>query len=507
MLSGEWKLNNKNTVPAALQDLLVREAAFSLSRKRIGEAVEVARASRDALAVARPLLSFVRQDAKKDHREKLKEAEESITILEAGAKKLDVTIPVLHQCVERSVENYLRELDPEYVNGLSASRFSADWQRILERYEQEVGLYAAALEQLPALLETMVPNEICGAHFDGRQVIQDMAARAKSTLREISFINKVAEAQRLRAGSGNTSLERQPERNWGALADSLLAVQPLVAARTVKQLIAESRDVLDNVHAAIKNQARLATYAGGYGVASYHESVWNSLRESAHARLDPDQLEQILGDTERRIETGELAEFLPEPTPLPAAALAAMAAAPVAGGGLRVGFAGRKVDGASVPAPPPVAPAPVPPVSGRPLSLKIPGRGTPAITPQPGIPLSPMTPLPAVPTPSSPADGLAPVPAAAPAAHAATLAELRAERERLDALRTETNASLSERERFLSQSEARLMQTSQAQLEREVELEQKEEQLRELERRLRELQPGLIPAVAEPAKKFDEFNE
>lgn len=507
MLSGEWKLNNKNTVPAALQDLLVREAAFSLSRKRIGEAVEVARANRDAVAVARPLLSFVRQDAKKDHREKLKEAEESVAILEAGAKKLDVTIPVLHQCVERSVENYLRELDPEYVNGLSASRFSADWQRILERYEQEAGLYAAALEQLPALLETMVPNEICGAHFDGRQVIQDVAARAKATLREISFINKVAEAQRLRAGSGNTSLERQPERNWGALADSLLAVQPLVAARTVKQLIAESRDVLENVRAAIKNQARLATYAGGYGVASYHESVWNSLRESALARLDPEQLEQILGDTERRIETGELAEFLPEPTPLPAAALAAMAAAPAAGGGLRVGFAGRKVDGAPVPAPPPVAPAPVAPASGRPLSLKIPGRSVAANAPQPGVPLSPMTPLPAKATSSSPVDGLAPVPAEGAASHAATLAELRAERERLDALRKETQESLSEREKFLSQSEARLMQTSQAQLEREVELEQREEQLRELERRLRELQPGLLPAVAEPAKKFDEFNE
>ncbi len=511
MLSGEWKLNNKNTVPAALQDLLVREAAFSLSRKRIGEAVEVARASRDAVAAARPLLSFVRQDAKKDHREKLKEAEESIAILEAGAKKLDVTIPVLHQCVERSIENYLRELDPEYVNGLSASRFSADWQRILERYEQAVELYGAALEQLPALLETMVPNEICGAHFDGRQVIQDMAARAKAILREIGFINKVAEAQRLRAGSGNTSLERQPERNWGSLADSLLAVQPLAAARTVKQLIAESREVLENVHAAIRNQARLATYAGGYGVASYHESVWNSLRESASARLDPDQLEPILGDTERRIETGELAEFLPEPTPLPAAALAAMAAAPVAAGGLRVGFAGRKTDAAPVPAPPPVVPAPAAAASGRTLSLKIPGRNAPANAPRPGIPLSPMTPLPAMAAPSSPAAGLAPVPAPVPASasasHGTTLAELRAERERLDALRHETDASLREREKFLSQSEARLMQTSQAQLEREVELEQKEEQLRELERRLRELQPGLLPSAAEPAKKFDEFNE
>jgi len=502
MLSGEWKLSNKNTVPAALQDLLVREAAFTLSRRRIAEAVDVARSSRDTMAAARPMLSFVRQDARKEHREKLKECEENIAILEAGAKKLDATIPVLHQCVERSLENYLREMDPEYVNGLSASRFSVDWQRILERFEQAVELYSSALEQLPALLEAMVPNEICGAHFDGRQMIQDTSKRAKAILREIGFINKVAEAQRLRAGSGNTTLERQPERNWGALADSFLAVKPLEAARTVKQLIAESGDVVATVHAAIKNQARLATYAGGYGVASYHENVWNSLRESALVQLEPDRLEEILGDTERRIETGELAEYAPEPMPLPAAALAAMASAPAPGGGLRVGFAGRKPEQNPASAAPPSTPTPA-----RTLSLKIPGRSLPPPAQQPGHPISPMTPLPVMATPASPTAGLAPVPAAASAPDAATLAELRAERERLDALLSETNATLAEREKFLSQSEARLMQTSQAQLEREVELEQREEQLRELERRLRELQPGSLPPVAEPARKFDEFNE
>ncbi len=519
-MSGELKLSAKNTVPAALQDLLVREAAFALSRKRIGEAVEVARANRDTVSAARPLLSFVRQDAKKEHREKLKEAEENVAILEAGAKKLDATIPVLHQCVERSVENYLRELDPEYVNGLSASRFSVDWQRILERFEQAVELYSTALEQLPTLLATLVPNEICGAHFDGRQLIQDTAKRAKAVLGEIAFINKVAEAQRLRAGGGGgATLERQPERQWHALADSLLSVQPLVAARTVKQLFAESKDVVETVHDAIRNQARQATYAGGYGVTSYHESIWTSLREAALAKLKPDQLEHILEDTERRIEMGELAEFVPAPTELPAAALAAMAAAPVAGGGLRVAPTGKKAMTISMPVHSgTVAMQGV--ATGKSLSLKVPGRSPkPAVTPAPGSPLVPMTPLPSVTaatgTPLSESGPLlesvtlvaVPKTAEAPAATAADLAELRAERERLDALLNETKASLNEREQFLSESEARLMQTSQAQLEREVELEQREEQLRELERRLRELQPGALPPVPEPAKKFDEFNE
>ncbi len=513
-MSGELKLSSKNTVPAALQDLLVREAAFALSRTRIGEAVEVARANRDAVLAARPLLSFVRQDAKKEHREKIRESEENVTILEAAVKKLDGTIPVLHQCVERSIENYLRELDPEYINGLSASRFSVDWQRILDRFEQTVELYSTALEQLPMLLATLVPNEVCGAHFDGRQLIQDTGRRARAVLGEISFINRIAEAQRLRAGgNGSATLERQPERQWDSLAESLLSVPPLDAARTVKQLFAESKEVVETVHDAIRNQVRHATYAGGYGVTSYHESIWSTLREAALTKLKPDHLEKILEDTERRIEVGDLVEFVPDPTELPASALAAMAAAPATGGALRVDASGRK----SVALPKPVpaaAPTAQAPATGKTLSLKVPGRVTPAQAPVPGSPLMPMTPLPAVTADLSLAQSeplVMPATAAATAAahlpRTADLAELRAERERLDTLLKETKVSLNEREQFLSESEARLMQTSQAQLEREVELEQREEQLRELERRLRELQPGLLPPVPEPAKKFDEFNE
>jgi hypothetical protein len=78
----------------------------------------------------------------------------------------------------------------------------------------------------------------------------------------------------------------------------------------------------------------------------------------------------------------------------------------------------------------------------------------------------------------------------------AAMAELQAERERLELLLRETRASLSEREAFLSQSEAKLMETTQAQIEREVELEQREEELRELERRYREFQLGGLGAGA-----------
>jgi len=506
MPPGEQKSSSKNSIPPALQDLLVREAAFALSRNRIGDAVTVARQARDVVAAARPLLSFVRQDAKKDHREKLREAEENVSILEAGAKKLDATIPVLHVCVERSVENYLREMDPEYVVGLSASRFSIDWQRILERYEQAVELYIGALEQLPGILQRLVPHEICGAHFDGRQLIEDTAKRAEAVLSEIAFINKIAEAQRLRGGNSGTTLERQPGRNWSALAKSLLAVTPLAAARTVKTLFAESKDLVEQVHAAIKNEGRQATYAGGYGVTSYHDSVWVSLREAALTKLSADRLEQILDDTEKRLETGTLAEYVPEPSQFPASAVTPTVQ-PAANNALRVTNA-RSYPATAIH---PFGDAPTPALT-KSLLLKVPVRPSPVVITTPNNPNT--IPVAARPTVSLPTARPQPLPTTALAAAAkpepddAALAELRAERERLDKLLVESKASMNEREQVPTESEARLMQTSQAQLEREMELEQREEQLRDLEKRLRQLQPGLLPPVEEVTKKArDEFNE
>jgi len=502
MSSGELKLSSKQTVPPALQNLLVREAAFTVSRKRIGEAVTVAQQARDTLSAARPLLSFVRQDAKKEHRAKLREAEENVEVLEAGARKLDATIPVLTLCVERSVENYLREMDPEYVIGLSASRFSTDWKRILDRYEQAAELYMAALEQLPSILERLVPNEVCGAHFDGRQLIEDTAKRATAVLREIHFINKISEAQRLRVGSTGVSLEKQPARNWPEVARSLLAVQPLAAARTVKALFAESKEVVEQVRAAIRNEGRLATYAGGYGVTSYHESVWTTLRELFTAKLNSDQLEQILEDTEKRIETGTLEEFAPEPVEFPASAISSVAVS-----GLRVAST-YTPSGAATSTPVSSTPAATPAVNGKGYSLKLPGRPAVVIS-RPNQTLSQPQLSPQPPTPlATPSQTAAQTSLSKDALEAKILAELKAEKERMNAMMSEAQASLSEREQFLSQSEAKLMETTQAQLEREVELEQREEELRELERRLRELQPNLLPPTPEKKKKeFDEFNE
>ncbi len=96
-----------------------------------------------------------------------------------------------------------------------------------------------------------------------------------------------------------------------------------------------------------------------------------------------------------------------------------------------------------------------------------------------------------------------------------TVADLAAERIRLEEILQEERKGLEQREQFLSKSEERLLQKTQEQIEREMELEQREEQLRDLEKRLREkLGPGALPfpaaalATASSAvQPFDEFKE
>jgi hypothetical protein len=581
----EPKLFPKVFLPPPLQDLLMREAVFSLSRKQIADALLSAQQDLATIVAAKPRLSFVRQDAKKDHQQKVLEAEENVTLLESALRKLDGSIPALNLCVDRSLENYLREMDPEYVTGLSAARFSEDWQRFLVRFEQAADRYMSVLGKLPTQLEQLVPGDACGTHFDGRQLIEETVARATSIQDEIAFLNKIADAQRLRGRGQAPTVHRQPERNWRKMAQSLLTLRPIDAFKVVKTLTVEAKDVLDRVYASIKEEGRLATYSGGYGVSSYHGRVWIGLRESALSKIVPDQFEQIVAETEIMVETDRLVEWMPEriestdpvtdgqaaaarmnavaahvivPATLPETALQpALQADPYAGEPgvpppirLAMGTPGTRIPyrpsaaNAAAASNPPAAPAAVvttpaqafpnqletapaesPSADAKPLSLKRAGR-SPIVLPPSREGTHPTAPATAA-AAAAAAAGALPIPAsAAPmsAEEAATLSDVKAERERLEMLLNETKASLNEREEFLSQSEARLMQTSQAQLEREVELEQREEQLRDMERRLREMQVGGSPATANPApaaapaaapapppapekRTFDEFNE
>jgi hypothetical protein len=489
-------------LPPTLQDLLLREAVFQLSRRRLEEALAVVREELAEIQVERPRLGFVRKEARRAHQSRIEEAEEGVTLLQTALEKLGETMPQLIACVGRSVENYLREMDPEYVTGLAAARFVDDWDAILARYSSAVERYLGSLNRLPALLEAFPQGESCGSHPEGRRVVEETMQAAALIQEEIAFLNRIADAQSLRRGKPPT-LQRQAERNWRRLAFGILDLPPLEALKIVRALSSEAEEQLPRVFSAIKAECRLANFSGNYGVSSYREKMWQGFRTAAAEKIQPDRFEQIVSETEIMLETGRLHEWkadrveiqaspevvaaelapllAPRPASKPAAAATASAAAATATAAETATAAQRSANGRIV---------------YRPSSGASASAATAAI--------------------AAAAVNLDPAAAGLSVKDLAAMAELQGERERLELLLRETRASLSEREAFLSQSEAKLMETTQAQIEREVELEQREEELRELERRYREFQIGGLAAgaasmgeaEASPAKvPMDEFKD
>jgi len=463
-------------LPPTLQDLLLREAVFQVSRRRLEEALAVARDELTGIQAERPRLGFVRQEARRAHQLRIEEAEEGVTLLQNALEKLGETMPQLIACVGRSVENYLREMDPEYVTGLSAARFVDDWDALLARYSSAVERYLGSLNRLPALLEAFPQGESCGSHPEGRRVVEETMQAAALIQEEIAFLNRIADAQSLRRGKPPT-LQRQPERNWRRLAFGILDLPPLEALKIVRGLSSEAEGQLPRVFSAIKAECRLANFSGNYGVSSYREKMWQGFRTAAAEKIQPDRFEQIVSETEIMLETGRLHEWKADRVEIQASPeVVAAELAPLL---------------AATPAPKPAAAATATTVAAAAASAKRSANGRIVYRPSGGASATAVA-------ATAAAAAVNPDPAAAGLSvkDLAAMAELQAERERLELLLRETRASLSEREAFLSQSEAKLMETTQAQIEREVELEQREEELRELERRYREFQLGGLGAGA-----------
>jgi hypothetical protein len=101
--------------------------------------------------------------------------------------------------------------------------------------------------------------------------------------------------------------------------------------------------------------------------------------------------------------------------------------------------------------------------------------------------------------------------AAVSAEEKAALEALKAEVDRQEVSLKEQKAALAERERFVNETETKLFDKMMQQQEQETEIEQKLEEIGSREKRLREREAAADPQAAaktaEPAKKFDEFNE
>ncbi|HRP03793.1 MAG TPA: hypothetical protein PLV87_02665, partial [Opitutaceae bacterium] len=223
-----------------------------MSRKRISDALQVAGEQKTSAKAGRPLLAFIFRDSKKEMERR--EMVENVSVMEEGIRNIDAALPKLQAYIDRSIENYLREFDQEYANGLAGSRFLDDWNRLLSRFDETTTEFVSRLNGLKSLFESLPQSEPCSSDREARKNIDAVVACARAFQDEVGFINKIADAQRIRAGSEAITLYRQPDRNWKGTANSLLFTMPGPAIATVILLLNESTDTAGKVRSAIQGE-------------------------------------------------------------------------------------------------------------------------------------------------------------------------------------------------------------------------------------------------------------
>lgn len=490
MLSTTGKLTLSQELPAYLQELLMREAALALARKGIAEAAEEAQRKKEALAGLNALRSFVPGESRRRHVADRKQAEEQAARLDAGLRKLDTTEMVLLTCVERSLENFLRLHDPEYVAGLAAYRFPHDWQRLVERFEQAKDALVGILSALVNVMENARPKENMSAFApDCRLLVEEAAIAGRKLDAEIGFINAVADEQRRQYGPDTITLPRQPETGWAQTVGALLEVPAEECLRATRNLVRECHDVLDGIGTAIHAESKLVNGVKVLEVPSYHAGVWKALREASRLSIEAKDLQRVVSETEQMLDLGTLDPWSPPaPEKKPVQPVAAVAPVP---GGAEPLFAGTSpaVARRSDVAPSSSSSAQAPTRKEHKLSLR--GRNSRRPEMDGVSPETRDTPVPAV---------------GSVALKSSEIAALEEQRALLERRLEEMRVELQTRETYVMESEERLLQKTQQQVEREAELEQREDQLRTLLQRLDALD-DTRPSGQSSSTKLDEFKD
>lgn len=525
-----------------LQDLLRREAAFVLNRRRLVEALGDAQDLLEARKRSRPLFALVNGVKAERHREEVRAAEQDIVLLRSALAKVDEVHCRIAICIDRCLEYKLRDEDDGYVNWLVEKQTRPEWERLLVQLDQTASRFEQRLTAFRMLIPDLVQAETCGHDAHARNVIIEVAALARALEDEIAFINRISEAQRARLGQAGVTLFRQPDLKWSDKVIAFIDVLPGVAGRTADALAEQAERTLQTARAALDGACQLATRENDEQTPARHASHWIALHQSALARVEAENHEAIVAETEARYDVGKLVEWrfvqkrfepvvlaqrvVPKPgavpVPAPSAPVPASTARDV--GSIAATDTPLAAKAASPSTPVPVAAAVAsaahaPATTGEP-TLKLRRAGsTPAPTPTP-VPAA--TAMAQSPQASASKSAAEPAAKGAPSvkidaiqqatAEAAALEKLRAERLELERQLEEARKALMQREEFVAQSEARLLEKSQAQIEREIELEQREEELRNLQKKLKELASvgmmgELLPTSAgRESGPYDEFN-
>lgn len=286
-------------LPVRLGDLLRREVCLDLSRAHIETALrEVEREAEELQKTRPPFLFLQTKNLRSEFQARESGASESLAALRRGLENISRAQPQVRAWVEDDLETFLRDSQPSYINGLAAHSFADDWQRCILRFDQRVAGFRVALGALQSALGTVPTGTVLSSHANAFAALMDARQWGALLDYEYLFFNRIADQQRIGGDLGSSTLKRTPEHRFSTQVGRWAHLGGELVRRAILELRAQMELACMDARALYLSEAALAS---GSGPRSFVHPTWEALRQLMRIEIDPNQVEEIVAETERMV--------------------------------------------------------------------------------------------------------------------------------------------------------------------------------------------------------------
>jgi hypothetical protein len=312
--------------------MLIREAALTLTRRRLAEAIPLAQArEREVKATRVPFMILLPTKTNQEIRSNLEDTRQTLASLQKDHEKFTSLEHQLIPLVSYRLETHLRRSFPDYANGLARYRYPADWLRIKTGLETSIRSYHSALKTLLDLCATLAPDKIISTDAACQPMGTLACVRGERLENEVRFINQIADAQRKHTGPAGFTLRRQRLIDWKDSTQLTLGMTAETGCASLRHLLEHSEDMTGQIMIEVTSEQELVRHHSEQGAADYHAEQWAAYRKTALLKINPAELESLAKETETLLESGQFEAWSwldDAPPPMSASAAAPSASLP-----------------------------------------------------------------------------------------------------------------------------------------------------------------------------------
>jgi hypothetical protein len=126
---------------------------------------------------------------------------------------------------------------------------------------------------------------------------------------EIAFLNRISYTQSKLSGLGEATLERQVAFDWTASLHEIENARITVAISTLKHMAANHEEAALKALHSLKDEGRITHFSTSNEHLSFHAKKWALMRKSVQAPDNPADIDALVEETERLLESGHIAQL------------------------------------------------------------------------------------------------------------------------------------------------------------------------------------------------------